>query len=199
MRAHIENMPIRWILRDATAALHAELDEKLGALDLTSHEQYSAFLNVHAVALSQIAVGLVPGPLASGIDALIRAARQDLGLLGAISAEPPFQSRGLLHPLGVAYVIGGSHFGKKILRRRHAAARDPRVLAASAFFDETSSEQIWNSAPELLQPVAADQSLDGPISSALDVFAVFLAASTQIRTSNGPNNPQFSQFELSAT
>ncbi len=56
-----------------------------------------------------------------------------------------------LHPLGLTYVIAGSHFGNKLLLQKWATASDPCVLLAGRFLSSTAMKDYWRYFAEYLR------------------------------------------------
>jgi heme oxygenase len=131
---------IRWHLRDATRALHEEVDGLGSGFSLTDVAGYRRFLRAHARALPGVEQALEAAGIASLLpDWPARSRRAalaaDLAALG--EAQPP-TTPAALPPgpeaaLGAAYVLEGSRFGNGLLLRQVREAANPAMDAATAY------------------------------------------------------------------
>ena len=105
----------------------------------------SRFFLTHQLAYRALLAALprrnwVSGVLRCGLSAL----NEDLQVLGVSGLNRPMIGlRDPIHPLGVAYVVCGSHFGKQVLRRRWAVSADPQVQAAGAYLASDHLKAGW--------------------------------------------------------
>lgn len=203
MALEVNLQTLRWRLRDATAHLHERLDDSLGQLDLTQSVSYIQFLLVHANALPIVASGVAAhGIIFSNMQRLIGALQQDLTMLGVSASWLPASAPAALHldPLAVGYVIGGSHFGKQVLARRHQKADDPLIATANNFLSSPAARAIWTTAEAQLTDVPGPQpEIDKLISNARHIFEIYLETLAEIRKNDGKYYPQYRQKPSAGT
>lgn len=167
-------LDIRQFLRDQTRTEHQQVDDLFRHSNLQQHEDYSRFLACHAVALTALAPHW-------RLDRLVDVARlqtmldADLAALGRKPAGPMAVARfSQTEQLGAAYVLAGSHFGKKILCRIWAESTDDRVLAAGRFMQSDHLCQAW---PRVMAALGQSPKADraGLCSGAKRMFGLFKA------------------------
>jgi len=131
---------IRWHLRDATRALHEEVDGLGSGFSLSDVEGYRRFLRAHARALPGVEHALEAAGIATLVpDWPARSRRAALAAdLAALGEAPPPAAPATLPPgeaaaLGAAYVLEGSRFGNGMLLRQVREAADPTMAAATAY------------------------------------------------------------------
>ena len=141
--APAETASFRAILRDATRPRHDETDHTFSLLDLSSRKGLGTFLAASLIALGSLeerlsnAEGLPPLPPRLP---LLAADLADLGL------PLPEAARGELSahdPLGLAYVVGGSSLGTRVLRQRWQSADDPIVAKAGRYLSDGRIGLYW--------------------------------------------------------
>jgi heme oxygenase len=129
---------VRWHLRQATEALHAEADRLGSSHCLSSRAGYAGFLRVHARAVPALEAALD----AAGLEAMLpdwprrrRAAalRADLAVLREAVPAPLAvpEIRTGATAMGAAYVLEGSRLGNAMLLRAAQAA--PALANSGAF------------------------------------------------------------------
>ena len=167
--------PLRHWLREGTVDLHDRLDASTDAAVLGDDVRYGQFLSaqyrarqpIELWASSHLDVGLRP-PLVADLIA------DDLRELDtAIPATGAFELPAAFDALGVAWAIGGSSLGNKMLltQRRRSGARH-----AERFLSDTSGMDYFRSLlPRLATPVSEGKAA-GAIRAAEAVFETFLAA-----------------------
>ena len=140
---------LRSILRSATAAEHARLDTRLGALDLCTVMGYRRFLEINAAALLPLERWLdcagVRAVLPDWNDrARTDAVLTDLFRLGGRPsplAAPDLSGRAAM--FGALYVLEGSRLGAAHLLRTVQACSDPLVSGTTAFLGHGTDRQFW--------------------------------------------------------
>jgi len=172
---------LRSLLRDATAADHARLDAKLGALDLCTIAGYRRFLEINAAAVLPLEQSL----LAAGVRELLpdwddraRTGALLIDLAGLRGVPRRLDSPNVsdrFAMLGTLYVLEGSRLGAAYLIRTVRQCGDPVVSRNTAFLGHGAGRPFW---PEYLTVLErhAGQLLDeddlvGPARSAFDLFA----------------------------
>ena len=176
----------RFALRDRTAAHHARIDAAFGRLDLASADGLATFLSAQHIALSVAEPVLSRAPGLSKLPARLDAISHDLAALGrAGPADPgaPFPLAGAdRDPLGVAYVVGGSALGGRILSRRRLASSDPGVREAGAFMDDPRMMAYWRAVLAALRSVRPEPDrLDGLARAAVATFDLFEDALQRVK------------------
>ena len=176
----------RFALRDRTAGAHGELDAAFGTVDVAVADGLATFLAAHHAALHVIEPFLRGAPGLPSVPERLDAIEADLVALGR--GRPPAASVSLAghDPLGVAYVVGGSALGGRILARRRAASPDPAVRAARRFMDDQRMMPYWaavQGALRLLSP--ADARLERVAKAAMTAFGVYLKALQEVRRDGG--------------
>ena len=129
---------LRNILRDATAADHAQLDATLGALDLCTVAGYRRFLEINATALLPLERSLERAGVRAmlpdwGDRARTAAILTDLARLGGKPGRlnaPELTDRSAM--LGTLYVLEGSRLGAAYLLRTVRQCSDPLVSGNTA-------------------------------------------------------------------
>jgi len=135
--------PARQTLRDATRPTHQRTDDAFSTLDLASRGDYGVFLASHWLAyaaLEPVFRANLPDDLRPPeMTVLLAADLRALGLSLPGIAPPVFAG----DALGAAYVVAGSHFGKRVLSRRHGRSEDPGVRAAGAYLASPALTAYW--------------------------------------------------------
>jgi heme oxygenase len=148
---------IRASLRQATRPAHDRVDAAFGRFDLTSREDYAAFLQAHHEALSTLADPDPPFGLPR-ID-LCPALEADLAALD-VAPRMPVSARHDADDafrLGRYYVIAGSQAGAQLLRRAWSRSTDGIVLSAGRYFAACTQGEAWAAFRRLDPPPDLDQ------------------------------------------
>ncbi len=132
-------------LKQWTTKTHALLDQRMSMLVLADRSDYATFLQTHHAAYAILSMGL---PSQHWISATLHCAltdlSADLGRLGVDSMPlDGLTPKDDIHPLAIAYVVAGSHFGKHILHRRWSRSDDDLVLSAGAYLSNTVLKDAW--------------------------------------------------------
>ncbi len=136
---------MRTKLKQHTAAAHQRVDQAVSTLSLAHRASYITFLRTHQLAYRALLPAL---PADNWVSSILRRVlttlNQDLDIMDVPGLPRPMIGlRDPIHPLGVAYVVCGSHFGKRILRRRWSLSRDPQVRAAGAYLSCDELKAGW--------------------------------------------------------
>jgi|GEM_PF-335658 len=144
---------LREALREATAAAHRRLDDRLGLHDVATLAGHTGFL----AAIGRALLPLEQALSTAGIERLLpdwaerrrsEAILSDLRRLGAPDRTLPADA---LHAdwiddeasmLGAAYVLEGSRLGAALLGRRAARSAEPRI-AAGRFLAHGQGPDLW--------------------------------------------------------
>ena len=136
-------LPLRELLRQATAAAHARVDAQVGPLD--SHAAYVDYLRGMRGFLAVAAAVLAPEP---ALPPLVRALDRDLASAGVrVGADEPDARADMDEAgrLGWGYVTAGASVGARMLRRQ---VLQLRPLPPCEFLGEYAGSDLW---PECLQ------------------------------------------------
>ncbi|TQF36303.1 heme oxygenase [Bradyrhizobium sp. UNPF46] len=169
---------LRERLRDATAAVHRELDAQLSSFDLTVVAGYRRFLQASAGALLPLEAALVEAGVAGMFPDWPERSRgaaiaADLGRLGSAAQStvsvPPLTPSGML---GTMYVLEGSRLGAKLLLKEVVEAGDPRMTEATCYLRHGAGKRLWQSfLSKLESEEVCDE--DEVIAAARVAFAAF--------------------------
>lgn len=172
-----DQLTIRQALRRATDDLHTGLDAALGGLDLADREQYAAFLSVQLSARRPIEQWLAVNAAAD----ICPPAQSDL-LVSDLAALRI--ARSTLKPtefaaptegvLGVAWAIGGSSMGNRMMLR--ALRQSSGNLPTSFLADERMASFFAGIRPAIEGPAETYAELVPAISAARAVFTQFSAS-----------------------
>lgn len=170
---------LRNALREATAADHARLDQRLGALELGAADGYRRFLEINATALlpleralreagvrqllpdwdMRVRTGAILGDLAAVGGTL---SRLDSVILGDNAAM-----------LGTLYVLEGSRLGATYLVKRVMRSNNPVVSGNTRFLAHGVGKQFWASFLTVLEDHAGTIEADNLIPAARRAFDLF--------------------------
>jgi heme oxygenase len=173
---------LRSILRDATAADHARLDAKLGALDLCTVTGYRRFLEINATALLPLERSLERAGVRVmlpdwGGRARTEAILTDLARLGGRTGwldAPELTDRAAM--LGTLYVLEGSRLGAAYLLRTVRQCSDPLVSGNIAFLTHGAGRHFWPQYLAVLESHADELDEDDLVRSARSAFGLFAHA-----------------------
>ncbi|MDQ1080067.1 heme oxygenase [Pseudoroseomonas cervicalis] len=157
---------LRWHLRAATEALHADADRLAGRFTLTRRQDYAAFLAWHARAMPGLEQGCAAALQTEWPDwpARSRAAAlaADLAALG-LAPPPPLPAPALdrAAALGAAYVLEGSRLGNAMLLRTVRDSGDPALARATAYLSHrpAGEEAGWPGFVARLEAALPDPAL----------------------------------------
>ena len=150
-------MDLRQRLRIETRFDHDLVDAAMTDLQLDRREGLIAWLQMHRAELHRLEpvmaqLGANAPPVISHlIDADLMALGVNLPVL------PIDRSAMHLHPLGLTYVIAGSHFGAKVLRERWRLSHDVSVKAAHHMLNSELMALYWPRFVGLLNATKPDQ------------------------------------------
>lgn len=153
---------LRSILRDATAADHARLDAKLGALDLCTTAGYRRFLEANAAAVLPLEQSLVQAGVRDMLPdwddrSRTGALLADLARLRGVARRldaPCLTDRFAM--LGTLYVLEGSRLGAAYLLRTVRQCSDPMVSGNTAFLGHGSGRPFWGEYLTVLERQAGE-------------------------------------------
>lgn len=173
----------RFLLRQETADLHAELDAHLSRTDFDDRRSYGAFLHSQAAPLFALEKAIAGSSIREDITdwggrSRSDAMRADLVALGLTPPSPAPVEPGLEDPdrlLGALYVLEGSRLGAAYLSRHARASRDPAVRGALRYLTHGEGRSLW---PSFLRDLAEREAagLDPArlVDGARKAFAMFL-------------------------
>ena len=182
--------PARAHLRASLADAHERVDATFSKFDLATANGASKFLTAHLVALRVLndTFGCSHGIDYAATKSLVE---QDLILLGRDTRNAPsfdgtFDAS---HGLGAAYVVAGSHFGKRVLLKLWSRSQDPRVLSAMNFIETDTLAQAW---PDVMREIAGQYDtpeFEATMIGAKMTFAMFETAAHAQLTIPQKKNP----------
>lgn len=119
-------MSLRLRLRQDTRAAHERLDVIAGALNLARRADYVRFLSAHASAYDVLRHA--DRDTSALMYQRMRAAQADLAVLGADAQEtqPNLSVDPCIEPIGLSYVILGSHLGARQIVKQVTASSPTR-------------------------------------------------------------------------
>jgi len=173
--------PARLALRNATGPTHERTDAAFSTLDLGVREDYAVFLASHWLAYSALEpVFAADLPAEARPPVMTGLLAEDLA---ALDLAPPDRARPVFRgdALGAAYVVGGSHFGKRVLSRRHAASTDPQVRVAGSYLASPALSEYWPALQDAVEKAAPD-GLERLIAGADAGFALFADCLALVQT-----------------
>jgi heme oxygenase len=144
-----KNSELRFRLKEATAAAHRRLDDRVSGLDLQKFDDYRRYLAASAAALLPLEAALRGAGVAQVFPdwedrSRTAAIRHDLALLGAtLPPLPPSPRLSRANIFGVMYVLEGSRLGAKFLLRTVETSPDPRVATATAYLAHGAGRPLW--------------------------------------------------------
>ncbi len=178
---------LRTLLRDATAADHARLDAKLGALNLCTTSGYRRFLEINAAALLPLERSLER----AGVRAMLpdwddrartAAILTDLSRLGGVPRQlhaPELTGRSAM--LGTLYVLEGSRLGAAYLLKTARQCSDPLISGSTAYLGHGAGRRFWPDFLAVLEShadeFASEEDLVLPARRTFDLFAQAAATS----------------------
>jgi heme oxygenase len=171
---------LRTRLRQATAALHEQVDAAYSGFALDQPDDYRRFLRAHGRVLGATEIALERAGVAELLDDWPRRARRhallaDLAELGC-PAPAPLQTpriNDLASCWGVAYVLEGSRLGGRVLARRIRQA-DP--TAPVRYLEHGDVARLWPAFLARLEQTAPDCAWAPMLAAAEATFGVFTAA-----------------------
>jgi heme oxygenase len=176
-----ETTSIRWLLRTASADLHACVDARLSSLLAGGEAGYVEFLRVMAAALIPLEQGLVAAGVCEVLPDWEERSRSDalgadLADLGVVAPpSPPFPVfHGAAQLFGVLYVLEGSRLGAQVLVRQILADGGAASRTAMRFLRHGAGRQLWPTFLQRLETsVAVRRSPGATIGGARAAFAWF--------------------------
>lgn len=147
---------VRQFLKQETLGEHLRVDKAISQLNLAHADGLRQFLCIQNIALHKINAAWDISGLVD-IPALIKLTERDLSVLGGTLPNVVLRDVSYTEYLGPAYVLAGSHFGKRVLQRRWMGASDPLVREAGAFLGTDILDQSWHPVISLLteSPITA--------------------------------------------
>lgn len=142
----------RQTLRLRTRTAHERVDALYRTIAVEERAGYARLLRTHAHALAAIEARMAAVPECSFPLTLSALARADLETLSEAPPRPGrFPRLDRAHPVGIAYVVTGAHFGLSVLRARWSRSDDAAVRAAGRYLHSDAMRAYW---PTVLQLIA---------------------------------------------
>lgn len=185
--------PARVVLREHLSAAHMRVDAAFSQYNLTELDGFGGFLSAHAAAFRTVQ-GVVGTCDLIDYKSLLGLLEHDLSVLGRDVPELSQCSASYdsINALGAAYVVAGSHFGKKVLSQRWSKSTDPRVLRASRFIMTDILREAWPAVMSQLSKQYGSVNFEASLRAARATFAVFedIALAQNDRAHSQSSNPQ---------
>jgi heme oxygenase len=177
-------MSIRALLRQATTALHAELDTRVTSLLAGGELGYAAFLRGSAAATFPIEYALEAAGVASLLPDWKQRSRRRALSLDLVDFDEPIDSTSpfaAIHSdafgFGVLYVLEGSRLGATSLPRQLSRHPSKRARSATRYLNHGAGQRLW---PSFLERLETAQSVrlatHDAVAGAQSAFATFSAA-----------------------
>ena len=181
-------MTARASLRDLTRPAHEVTDAAFSALDLTRRGDYRLFLHAHLLAWSALepvfAEDLPEGLRPPAMSDTLAADLASFGEQEPVQAPPSFAE----DAMGAAYVVAGSHFGQKVLSRRHARSEDDAVRMAGRYLSSPALARYWPVLRKALEDtIRTPERLDAIAKGAEATFSLFVGCLDIARRQGAPH------------
>jgi|GEM_PF-793733 len=175
--------PARHHLRSATRETHERTDAAFSTLDLADAGDYAVFLGSHWLAYSALepafAATLPMAQRPPAMAALLAADLRALDVAAPALTVPAFTG----DALGAAYVVAGSHFGKRVLARRQGRADSDGMRAATAYLASPALAEYWPVLQAAIEGAGPDER--ARMTAGADAaFALFAECLTKIAASD---------------
>lgn len=160
-------------IRIDTRHEHEKLDQFVSHLNLSTNIGLGTFLKSQLGAYSVI-YSQLPNP-PKYIKHRSRLALSDLNALGiTIEGSKLNYALGPVDPMGVRYVVEGSHLGGRFIRKIWAQSENQRVKAAGTFLSDESLATPWKETLETLKAMDSEtKQADSIVKSAIRCFELF--------------------------
>ncbi len=138
----MQTTSFRHYLKAETRAEHEALDAHFAEVDLSSEAGLALFLRMQISALKTIEPLMQSATFAAPPPQL-HLAIADLAQLGHAAPDAvPFAGSNP-HPVGLIYVVAGSHFGARVLQKEWGKSTSARVQSAGSFLYSTDMKPYW--------------------------------------------------------
>jgi heme oxygenase len=151
----------------------------MSKLDLTKRHGYCRFLQSHHFAYVRLAA-MLNSPVVEELAGLLATDLECLGCEAIDLSEPDTLkvSSNAPHMIGVSYVLGGSHFGKNVLRKRWSKSDDAAVKDSGRFLQSDGNRKLWLNFQSLVSgrdfPMAERQTIETAAEATFQLFATGL-------------------------
>lgn len=177
MIAPVEAMSWRTLLRTRTRPRHDETDIAFSRLDLSVREGLATFLTTSLLALRSLESRLTQAASLPALPRRVPLLTADLAALGFAVPEHTPEDLEKLDPLGLAYVVGGSALGTRILKQRWETTRDPIVARAGRYLSDVRIGLYWKELRDDHLALTADPArIEGVVAAADAAFDLYRAA-----------------------
>jgi len=150
--------------------------------DITEQKGLASFLLAHYRAHYEISCSFAALPSDLSPPSLLRELAADIQSLGK---QPLHYNRSsaatTAAPLGLIYVIAGSHFGAKTLLKKWRVSNDPVVLSAGKFLSDRRLAEYWPGFLSRLNAISPKSSkADNIVRGAQTAFNIFANAANLV-------------------
>lgn len=184
-----KTVSLRDALRSELDGHHANTEAAFELFDLTTRAGYTGFLRSHLLSLSTMkSVHAEPNIYGLDFQHLENEILKDLEALNAQPFYAPLKTHIPTDPLGVSYVVSGSHFGSQFLRKKMRSSRDLPEEGCYRYLESSHLKNVWkNILPSLTAGYLRQENL-ASIKAAAETFLLFGLAAEQIAGTTGNND-----------
>ena len=174
-------MSLRDVLRSELDGYHANTEAAFELFDLTTRAGYTGFLRSHLLSLATMkSVHAELNVYGLDFEHLENEILEDLKALNAQPLYVPLETHIPTDPLGVTYVVSGSHFGSQFLRKQMRSSRDLPEEGCYRYLESSHLKNVWkNILPSLTAGYLRQENL-ASIKAAAETFLLFGLAAEQI-------------------
>ncbi|MDF1679859.1 hypothetical protein [Ponticaulis sp.] len=184
-----KTVSLRDALRSELDGHHANTEAAFELFDLTTRAGYTGFLRSHLLSLSTMkSVHAEPNIYGLDFQHLENEILKDLEAINAPPLYAPLKTHIPTDPLGVSYVVSGSHFGSQFLRKKMRSSRDLPEEGCYRYLESSHLKNVWkNILPSLTAGYLRQENL-ASIKAAAETFLLFGLAAEQIVGTTGKND-----------
>ena len=174
------HVDFRHILRQQTSTDHDRVDALMSGFDVATRDGLLQFLGLQLDCFE----AMIPAARGDSVArhqllSMTAAIRRDFATLVEPKQDSEPSQLNPLDPLALDYIIEGSRLGTKMLKRRWAAAKDPQVSAAKAYFSFESEPGRWRQVCNALSEITPDSTrATAVIADTATLFELFRKAAT---------------------
>ncbi|MDA8585045.1 hypothetical protein N9L47_02135 [Rhodobacteraceae bacterium] len=150
-------MTFRTVLRDSTRPEHDQLDDMIGALNISDRDAFACFVNLHIICFQTMSEAAEKGSYSHELLCqMVHSLALDLDELGAKQLAYVVPLPKISDPLAIDYLVAGSRLGTKVLKKRWSNSNDLIVCRANKYFSLDSDPSFWPSTCQALANVAPE-------------------------------------------
>ncbi len=135
---------LRFFLRAETRQCHTDTEAAFGRFRLETRSGFTDFLTAHRQALLVVRpVFERQNPFEVKVESLLDDIDHDLEILGEKSTDIDDPETIDAHPVGVSYVLAGSHLGASLLLRSVSEQTDPVLKKSTNYLANSHLGSVW--------------------------------------------------------